>query len=85
VSDRSGVSDEVSTITQDRMPIAHRLAMHHPFLLPDLGGNLHEEVCLLQGQPALSAANVSSARGVSTHLPFLSLMHAFEQQLNVDQ
>lgn len=35
-------------VTQGRLPIAHRLAMHDPLLLPDLGWNLCKERCFLQ-------------------------------------
>ena len=33
-------------VFQGGATIAHRFAMHHPILLPDLGVNLREESCL---------------------------------------
>ena len=35
-------------VTQSSLPVTHCLAMHHPVLSPDFGGDLCEEGCFAQ-------------------------------------
>jgi hypothetical protein len=47
--------DVGSQIFQGRLPITHRLGVHHPIFTPDLAGNLFEQLRLLQGRSKLGS------------------------------